>query len=61
MTVIETLNKLGANVQTITRAEKKHFEMQQLAGASVGPIDQDGRLADEAAGRRSHAHVDLAA
>ncbi|KAF2100106.1 anthranilate synthase component [Rhizodiscina lignyota] len=72
---VETINKLGASMQTIARAEKKHLEAQAQqketkAGAepAVAPMTSIGEQGRDDAGlvngeppRRTNAHVDLAA
>lgn len=47
---VETMNKLGANMQCITSAEKKHLAEQQAA--------KQGQASGQDGGR---AHIDLAA
>ena len=73
---VETLNKLGANMQCIERAERKHLEMQQQQQqqeqpqqdgrhAAVTPMTSaaklDGRLVDGSLTKQTNAHIDLAA
>lgn len=55
---VETLNKLGANMQCITQAEKMYARMQSndAAGAADGEALGTGTTASS-----TSAHIDLAA